>query len=150
MTDRSDHHALPDNLDLGQLQTTPEMTERYAALTDDYNPIHLDADFASKTAFGAPIIHGTMGLNLLVESLETTFGDSFPELRIDVRFIRPVRVGSTIRARGRLTDANARRYEIFVETETGDRAVEGTCNLGPPAPISARDSAKGNNPEDHS
>lgn len=150
MTDRSGQHALPDNLDLGQLQTTPEMTERYAALTGDYNPIHVDADFASKTAFGAPIIHGTMGLNLLVDALETTFGDSFPELRINVRFVRPVRVGSIIRACGRLTDANARRYEIIVETETGDRAVEGTCSLGPPASTSSRDSVKGNNPEDHS
>lgn len=149
MTDRSRQHALPDNLDLGQLQTKPEMTERYAALTGDYNPIHVDPNFASKTAFGAPIIHGTMGLNLLVDALEAIFGDSFPELRIDVRFIRPVRVGSTIRARGRLTDARARRYEIFVETETGDRAVEGTCSLGRPALTSERGSAKGNKPEDH-
>ena len=149
MTNRSDHHVLPETLNLGQLRTTPEMTERYAALTADYNPIHVDADFAAGTVFGAPIIHGTMGLNLLVDALQATFGNIFTEIRIDVRFIRPVHVGSTIRAGGTLTDPETRSYDIFVETETGDRAVEGTCSLGPPAPDPARNGTETNNPEVH-
>lgn len=149
MTNRSDHHILPDTLDLGQLRTTSEMTERYAALTADYNPIHVDPDFAAGTVFGTPIIHGTMGLNLLVDALQATFSNTFPEIRIDVRFIRPVHVGSTIRAGGTLTDADTRSYEIFVETETGDRAVEGTCSLGPPAPDCAQNGAETNDPEVH-
>ena len=145
---QSDQHALPERLDLGQLETTPEMIADYAALTGDYNPIHLDADFAAKTPFGSPIIHGTIGLNLLVEVLQATFGNRFPELRIDVRFIRPVHVGSTIRAGGTLSDDGTHSYDLFVETETGDRAIEGTCTLGQPAPIAARQRPKATNPEE--
>lgn len=125
--------ALPESLAGGQLRTSAAMAEQYAALTADFNPIHLDPDFAAGTSFGTPIIHGTMGLNLLVAAIQDTFGDDFPELEIDVRFIRPVHVGATIKAGGRLKDAALRSYEIFVETDTGERAVEGTCTLGSPS-----------------
>lgn len=133
MKTQFDQH-LPDTLAFGQLQTTPEMVAQYAALTSDYNPIHLDADFAANTAFGAPIIHGTMCLNLLIEALHDAFRESFAEIQLDIRFVRPIHVGSKIMAGGKLTDRAARCYEIFVETESGERAVEGTCRLGPPAP----------------
>jgi 3-hydroxybutyryl-CoA dehydratase len=147
MTNRSDH-ALPEKLELGQLQTTPEMTEQYAALSGDYNPIHLDADFAAATAFGAPIIHGAMTLNLLVEGLHSAFGDNFPEARIDIRFVRSVHVGRTIAAGCTLTDRATRSYEIFVETETGERAVQGTCSFGPPTSATAQERADTNKPKD--
>jgi 3-hydroxybutyryl-CoA dehydratase len=125
------NQALPENLAGGPLRTTAAMAQLYAALTADFNPIHLDPGFAAKTSFGTPIIHGTMGLNLLVQAIQATFGDDCPELEIDVRFVRPVHVGATIRAGGKLKDAALRSYEIFVETEAGERAVEGTCTLGP-------------------
>lgn len=135
--------ALPETLSGGALRTTAAMAAQYAALTTDFNPIHLDRDFAAKTSFGAPIIHGTMGLNLLVEAIRATFGDDCPEIEIDVRFVRPVHVGATIRAGGTLKDAALRSYEIFVETDAGERAVEGTCTLGPlsrlPRPNNAED-----------
>jgi acyl dehydratase len=122
---------LPETLSFGRLKTTSEMVEHYAALTGDYNPIHLDADFAANTSFGAPIVHGTMSLNLLVEALHRALGEDWGEMEIDVRFVRPIHVGATIMAGGVLSDRDARCSEIFVETDTGERAVEGTCRLRP-------------------
>ena len=137
------HQPLPENFAGGTLRTTPAMARQYAALTADFNPIHLDPDFAAATSFGTPIIHGTMGLNLLVQAIEATFGDDCPGLEIDVRFVRPVHVGATIRAGGTLKDAASGSYEIFVETDAGERAVEGTCTLGSrprlPRPNNAED-----------
>lgn len=140
--------SLPDTLDLGHLRVTSAMVELYAVLTTDYNPIHLDADFAAGTPFGKPIIHGTMGLNFLVEGLHTAFNDRFPEMRIDVRFVRPVNIGTTIRAGGKLKDATTHSYEVFVETESGERAVEGTCSFGPPAIFDERNAIDPNGPKD--
>ncbi|MEO5907555.1 MAG: MaoC/PaaZ C-terminal domain-containing protein, partial [Saprospiraceae bacterium] len=40
---------------------TQEQVELFAKLSMDMNPIHLDADFASKTIFKKPIIHGYLG-----------------------------------------------------------------------------------------
>lgn len=120
----------PPELVRTQLQTDADTVHRYAELTADFNPIHLDREFAMGTPFGVPIIHGTLGLNLVVESLERTFGALPAGVSIEVRFSRPVPVGSIIRAGGSLRDATTRTYEIFVETRDGRRALEGTCVIG--------------------
>jgi 3-hydroxybutyryl-CoA dehydratase len=122
--------APPPELLWTQLQTDAETVRRYAELTADFNPIHLDPEFAMGTPFGVPIIHGTLGLNLVVESIERTFGALPAGVSIEVRFSRPVPVGSIIRAGGSLCDATTGAYEIFVETHDGRRALEGTCVIG--------------------
>lgn len=122
--------ALPRELACVSLVAGQDAVARYAALTRDFNPIHLDRDFAAATSFGRPIAHGTLGLNLVIEALERTFGALPGDARLEVRFIAPVPVGATIRAGGRLTDEAHGTYEIFVETASGGRAVEGTCTIG--------------------
>lgn len=123
--------ALPRELAIVEMITDLDAVARYAALTADYNPIHLDPVFAAKTAFGRPIVHGTLGLNLVIEAIERTFGGVPEKLALDTRFIRPLPVGSSIRAGGVLRDDAAGTYDIFVETMAGERAVEGTCTVLP-------------------
>jgi 3-hydroxybutyryl-CoA dehydratase len=122
--------ALPPELQRLQLQVGADTVHRYAELTADFNPIHLDPEFAATTPFGTPIIHGTLGLNLIVEAIERTFGIFPGEVAIEVRFSRPVHVGATVHAGGSLRDPATGTYEIFVETQDGERALEGTCVLG--------------------
>ena len=120
---------LPNELRTETLATNPTIVQRYAELTGDFNPIHLDPDFAATTPFKTPIIHGAMSVNLLMTAIENTFGGVMPAADIDTRFIRPVPVGSAIRAGGVLTDAANGTYQVFVETDAGERAVEGTLSL---------------------
>lgn len=122
--------ALPRELASVSLVAGPDAVARYAEMTRDFNPIHLDPEFAAGTSFGRPIAHGTLGLNLVIEALERTFGALPRDVRVEVRFIAPVPVGTTIRAGGRLKDDATGTYEIFVETASGARAVEGTCTIG--------------------
>ncbi|RBP09881.1 acyl dehydratase [Roseiarcus fermentans] len=124
--------APPPELVWTQLQTDAETVRRYAELTADFNPIHLDPEFAKGTPFGVPIVHGTLGLNLVIESIERTFGTLPAGVSIEVRFSRPVPVGSIIRAGGSLRDPTTGTYEIFVETHDGQRALEGACVIGVP------------------
>ena len=42
------------------LQVTEKMTESFAELSGDYNPIHIDQEYASKTNFGKKICHGML------------------------------------------------------------------------------------------
>lgn len=123
--------ALPHELAVVAIVASREAVERYAALTADYNPIHLDADFAGRTVFGRLIVHGTLGLNLVIEAIEQTFGEMPENLALDAHFTRAVPVGSTIKASGRLRDEVTGTHDIFVETEVGERAVEGVCIIGP-------------------
>lgn len=130
MESLDDDAALPRELTPASLVASPEAVARYAELTGDFNPIHLDAEFAAGTSFGGPIAHGTLGLNLVIEALERTFGALPEDLRIEARFIAPVPVGCAIRAGGRLRDAATGTYDIFVERVSGERAVDGTCTIG--------------------
>jgi 3-hydroxybutyryl-CoA dehydratase len=121
---------LPEQIAGRSFKTDPEMAAHYAELTADANRIHLDPDFAVGTSFGAPIVHGTMGLNLLLTSLEEAFGPALNGFDVDVRFVRPVLVGATIRAGAKLLDPSAGTYEVYVETDNGVRVVEGTLLVG--------------------
>jgi len=99
----------PDSLSALTLVTNADIVRRNAELTTDFNPIHLDPEFAARTAFKAPIIHGTMALNLLMQAIDQTFGHAACSAAIDVKFTKPVPVGATIRAGGALVDAAAGR-----------------------------------------
>ncbi len=119
---------LPRELRTATLKPDAAMVRQYAELTADFNPIHLDANFAASTPFQTPIVHGTMSLNLLMRAIEDTFGGTMPAADIDARFIKPVPVGTAIRAGGVLDPATG-TYQLFVETDAGQRAIEGTLSL---------------------
>ncbi|MGB6936537.1 MAG: MaoC family dehydratase, partial [Xanthobacteraceae bacterium] len=64
----------PDQLIERRMQVDRTAIRRYADVTDDHNPIHLDPDFAAKTPMGGIIAHGMLSLSLLWQSLQATFG----------------------------------------------------------------------------
>ena len=109
------------------LQVTAEAILAYAELTNDYNPIHLDPEFAKTTAMGGVIAHGTMSLNLMWQALAQTLGSAaLPKGVMQIRFQRPVRIGQQVTAQGEaLADAPS-DYAIWVENVAGVRVIEGT------------------------
>jgi len=50
------------------------MVVAYAELLGDRNPLHLDRDFAAKTKFGKPIVHG----GILFGQISRILGTEFP------------------------------------------------------------------------
>jgi 3-hydroxybutyryl-CoA dehydratase len=77
----------------------------FCALTGDWHPQHADAEWARSSIFGERIAHG-----LLVHSLAAGLVPFDPERVVALRrvgdavFKRPVRLGDTIRVRGRIAD----------------------------------------------
>jgi 3-hydroxybutyryl-CoA dehydratase len=101
--------------------------QSYASLTGDYNPIHIDAQFAAATRFGHPIVHGTLLLAPIWEALEREFGGAVIEgARAAVSFKRPIKVGSVIHIQGLLleSDSGAATYRFTVRDDTGEPAVD--------------------------
>lgn len=119
----------PQNLETLEMATDAGKVEAYARLTADFNPIHLDPEFAAQTPFGGPIIHGTMALNLMLEAARRSLGNGLHCRSLDIRFVKPLPVGETIRAGGTLTDAESGTYDVFVETAAGVRTLQGTLTV---------------------
>src|SRR5438128_5574292 len=70
----------------------------FAGLSGDFNPIHIDHEFARTTAFRKPIAHG-----LLVLSIGSGVGLMFPPMRTlaflnikEWHFREPVFIGDTV------------------------------------------------------
>jgi acyl dehydratase len=85
---------------LGRTITEADIVN-FAGLSGDFNPIHIDHDFAASTPFRRPIAHG-----LLVFSIGSGLGLFAPPMRTlaileirEWRFHEPVYVGDTLRVR---------------------------------------------------
>jgi acyl dehydratase len=69
-----------------------------ARLIGDYNPLHVDADFAMRSRFGGCILHGVLTSALMSASFgNLAAGTAIGYLQHDTRFLAPVRAGDTLR-----------------------------------------------------
>ena len=102
---------LQNNMDLkigDTFSTTREITDdlirRFAELSGDYNPIHLDEEFAKKTRFGRRIAHGMLSGAFI----SAVLGYEFKERKIvylsqTMKFTAPAYLGDTITATATVT-----------------------------------------------
>jgi 3-hydroxybutyryl-CoA dehydratase len=73
----------------------------YAAVTNDYNPIHVDKAFAAKSPMGGIIAHGTMSVALIWQALRNTLGaDALNRVHLEIRFVQPVRIDDDVTGGG--------------------------------------------------
>lgn len=126
------HALVPVSLAVDQ-----DKIDLYAAVSDDFNPIHIDSEFAAGTAMGGIIAHGTMSLNLVWQSLRRSIPDiSWSEVSIEIRFLRPVRVGDTVTSGGRAPeDSDGRNYAIWVTNQRGEQVISGALDIGGRRPM---------------
>ena len=94
---------------LGRTITEADIVN-FAGLSGDFNPIHLDHEFARSTLFRRPIAHG-----LLVQSIGSGLGLFAPPMRtlaiLSIRewhFREPVFIGDTIRVRSQVVNKELR------------------------------------------
>lgn len=68
-----------------------------AGLLGDYNPLHVDEEFAKKSRFGGRILHGMMTSALMGGPVGMYFhGTAIAYLEHNARFAAPVRPGDTL------------------------------------------------------
>lgn len=103
---------------------------RYAEITDDFNPIHVDPEFAATTPMGGIIAHGMLSLALVWQALRATHGaDAAEGARLDVRFVKPVREDDVVTASGRRRAEAGRSYDVTVANQKGEAVITGTLSL---------------------
>lgn len=80
----------------------------FAGITGDWNELHTNSEFASKTQFGQRIAHGALifsistGLSVRLGQTNDTVIAFYGLDRL--RFVKPVFIGDTIRVRQRIED----------------------------------------------
>ena len=75
--------------------------DRYAKASGDFNPIHIDADYARKTPLGGTVAHGMLILAYISQMMTDAFGhDWLSGGRLNVRFRAPARPGDIITISG--------------------------------------------------
>lgn len=79
---------------------TDDLVRRYAELTEDFNPVHVDEAAAAKSRFGGRIAHGMLSGGLISAVLGMDLpGPGALWLSQQMKFTRPVMLGDTITTR---------------------------------------------------
>jgi acyl dehydratase len=109
---------------------TDELIRRFADLSGDYNPIHLDDEFAKGTRFGRRIAHGMLSAAFI----SAVLGNEFKERKIvylsqTMRFVAPAYINDTITTTAMVTNIREDKPIVTLETictnQIGDITVKG-------------------------
>lgn len=116
---------------------TEEMINDFAKATGDFNPIHMDQDYAEKTFFKGRIAHGVLSIGLLSAVLGNILpGHGTIYLSQEVKFLAPVRIGDTITARVEVIELipkkNRAKFRTTCTNQEGQMVVDGTAWAMPP------------------
>lgn len=100
-----------------------EDVKKFAALSKDFNPVHLDADFAAQTPFGKQIVHGALVSSLFSGLLGQELpGEGTIYLGQNTKFRKPVFIGQTITASVEISSIRADKPIVTLKTEVRDEA----------------------------
>lgn len=82
-------------------QITQDQIDHYARASGDFNPIHIDPQFAASSHFGKRVAHGMLIAALISEMMTRSFsGDWLRSGWMKLRFKAPVFPGDIATARG--------------------------------------------------
>ena len=111
-----------------------EAVQAFAEATGDTNPLHLDAEIAAASIFGARVAHGMLSAGLISAVLGTHLpGPGTIYLAQTLRFKRPIYLGDTVTARLTVTRVDEARGECELDAQVtnqeGRIVVEGEAHV---------------------
>jgi len=108
----------------------------YAEASGDFNPIHLDENFAKKTPLGGTIAHGMLILAYVSEMVTTAFGRSWLDGgKLSVRFKAPAHPGDLITVSGKVHTVEQKGNETLVscdvhcQNQRGETVIIGEASV---------------------
>jgi 3-hydroxybutyryl-CoA dehydratase len=105
----------------------------FAGLSGDTYPLHLDAEYAKTTRFGARIAHGLLSASLLSTVNAQLLGTPGMYVEQTLRFRRPVFIGDTLTARTEVREIDPAKRRLHCATtivnQHGKIVIDGTAVL---------------------
>ena len=136
---KSDETANKMELKIGDVfsaskQITDSVVRAFAELSGDYNPIHLDEEFAKTTRFGRRIAHGMISGALISAVLGYELKDrKIVYLSQTLKFTAPVFIDDTVTATATVTSIREDKPIVTIETvctkQSGETVVQGEAAI---------------------
>lgn len=116
---------------------TEKDIELFAEVSGDRNPLHLDEEFAKNTQFGKRIAHGA----LTASYISGILGNDLPGpgsifVGLNMRFRRPVYIGSQVIVKVEVTEMNERGNRVTLKVSCnvdGKAAISGEAMVTVPS-----------------
>jgi 3-hydroxybutyryl-CoA dehydratase len=109
---------------------------KFAEVSGDDNPVHLDEEYARGTDFGGRIVHGILSAGLISAVIAAKLpGPGTIYLKQNLKFCAPVRIGDVVEAEVTVAEIIAERNRVALTTicRVGDVIViEGDALVLPP------------------
>jgi 3-hydroxybutyryl-CoA dehydratase len=132
----------PKQLEIGKtyetsITITEKMVENFTRATGDYNPIHMDEDYARGTIFKTRVVHGMLHAGLISGIVGTRFpGPGTIYLAQALKFLKPVFIGDEVTYRLKVLEYSQEKNRLRLETvcvnQKGETVVTGEALVMPP------------------
>jgi 3-hydroxybutyryl-CoA dehydratase len=99
----------------------------YAAVSGDFNPIHIDPEAGRRAGLGGAILHGMCTMAWAVEAVVIYLGDPGALRKFKVRFSRPVAIGDQVEFTVKVCAIEGTRLqgEIAAKNQRGEDVLKG-------------------------
>jgi acyl dehydratase len=109
-----------------ELKVTPDpyLTVRYAGASGDFNPIHIDEEFAKQVGLPGRILHGLWTMAQVARAVTEAAGGPEKLKRLSVQFRGMGQLGEEVLVSGTVTGADGATATIEAEAaQSGNRII---------------------------
>ena len=138
MAHRLDLEQVTTGLELAPIQRfmTQEKINMYISAAEDYNPIHVDPEFARKTPFKSTIAPGYQFIAYISAVMTRDFGEKWITGGVmDVRLLKAVLPGDTLTVGGTVVEkrpdekGNYIQCEVWIKNQKNEEVIVGHASI---------------------
>lgn len=112
---------------------TDEMVQLFAKCSGDFNPIHMDEEYAKTTRFGKRIAHGMLSAGLISRVLAMKLGNGGVYLGQSLKFLKPIFINDEVTIILTVQSLREERgiasVETLVKNKAGEICVKGEATI---------------------
>jgi len=113
-------------------EMTQEKINKWAEVSGDFNPLHVDPKFARNTSFRGTIAHGHFPIAYISDMMTRWLKEGWIlGGKLEISFLAPIRPGDAITTGGKVTERkieDEKKYvicEVFCKNQKGEKVVVG-------------------------
>ncbi len=115
------------------VKVTDKMVKQFAEMSGDFNPIHMDEEYAKTTRFGRRIAHGMISGALISRALAMELGGEGIYLSQTLKFLKPIFIDDEVIVELYVASVREQKgiasLETTVKKTSGELVVKGDAMI---------------------